>query len=141
MREHRIDGAVLCIDTWLGGLEHLLWENEWNIRPFCRHGYPTLFYQFLANVMREGLQDFIVPLPTTSLIGARWMRKKGLVADVIYIDGSHDEEDVYNDLKEFWRVLRPGGVMCGDDFSIVWYSVICAVNRFAKECALWAIGH
>ncbi len=133
MRRQKIDGAVLCIDTWLGGLEHLLWENEWSIRPYYRHGYPMLYYQFLANVMREGLQDYIVPLPAASLIGARWMKRKKLLADVVYIDGSHEEEDVYNDLREYWPALRRGGIICGDDFTPAWYGIICAVNRFLKE--------
>src|SRR5437868_5242522 len=45
-RKNNIDGVVICIDTWLGGLEQI---NDtapgWQIRPYYKHGYPTLYYQ------------------------------------------------------------------------------------------------
>ena len=86
--------------------------------------------------MKRGCQDYIVPFPNTSLIGARWFAKQKLQADVIYVDGSHEEDDVYLDLKSYWPILRPGGVLFGDDWNTTWYGVICAVNRFARERSL-----
>jgi len=56
-----------------------------------------------------------------------------LQADMVYLDGSHDEEDVYQDLAHYWKVLRPGGLCFGDDWEAFWYGVICGVNRFVKE--------
>jgi predicted O-methyltransferase YrrM len=67
------------------------------------------------------------------LIAARWFARHQIQADLIYIDASHDEDDVYADLTHYWKLLRPGGIMLGDDWSDHWYGVICAVNRFAKE--------
>jgi len=133
LRTARVDGAVVCVDTWLGGLEHMLDYPGWEIRPYYRNGYPTLYHQFLANVMHRGCQDFIVPFPNTSLIGARWFLRQKIQADLIYIDGSHEEDDVYADLSSYWKVLRPGGVLFGDDWNTTWYGVVCAVNRFARE--------
>jgi len=128
------DGAVICIDTWLGSLEHLTKKVPgWNLGQNFSHGYPTLYFQFLANVLHKGLQDFIVPLPTTSTIGARLLAQYHLQADMVYLDGSHDEEDVYQDLAHYWKVLRPGGLCFGDDWEAFWYGVICGVNRFVKE--------
>jgi hypothetical protein len=135
MKERGIDGAVVCIDTWLGGLDHITRPKsaEWQIKKYWKHGYSTLYYQFLANVMHEGLQDYIVPVPTTSAIGARWLQAQNLVVDIAYIDASHDEDDVYEDMKGYWKTLRNGGIMCGDDWDAAWFGVICAVNRFARE--------
>ena len=65
--------------------------------------------------------------------GARWLRTQGLSADLVYIDASHEEDDVLQDLREYWRVLRLGGLLCGDDWAAAWYGVICAVNAFRKE--------
>ncbi|MGB8075971.1 MAG: hypothetical protein WCF55_24485 [Pseudolabrys sp.] len=31
----------------------------------CKNGRPLLYEQFLTNVVRTGMQDFIVPLPHT----------------------------------------------------------------------------
>lgn len=134
LQEQQLDAVVVCVDTWLGSLEHLTQAVKgWDIRPSLKHGYPTLFYQFLANVVHSGCQDVIVPIPNASITAARWLVKQGIQADLIYIDGSHEEDDVYQDLVHWWRVLRPGGVMFGDDWHAYWYGVICGVNRFAKE--------
>jgi len=134
MRERGIDGAVLCVDTWLGGLDHLVKQTPgWDLGPYTRNGYPTLYYQFLANVVYAGLQDYIIPLPTTSSIAARWLALQSLQPGLIYIDGSHEEDDVYADLVSYWKVLSLGGIMCGDDWALPWQGVICAVNRFVRE--------
>ena len=55
-------------------------------------------------------------------------------ADVIYIDGSHEEEDVYADLVGYWELVRPGGVLVGDDWN--WDGVRLAATRFAREQGL-----
>jgi len=134
LKEQGIDGAVICIDTWLGSLEHLTGKIAgWDLGENLSHGYSTLYFQFLANVMHKRLQDYIVPVPATSTIGARLLSHHGLQADLVYIDGSHEEEDVYQDVDHYWRILRPGGLMLGDDWDAYWHGVICGVNRFVKE--------
>jgi hypothetical protein len=135
LKKNNVDGAVVCIDTWLGSLEHLMGMEHpyWSMSRFRQHGYPTLYYQFLANVKHRGLQDYIIPLPNTSTIGARWLLSQKIQADLIYIDASHDELDVYLDLVNYWKVLKPGGVMLGDDMCADWPGVISAVSRFVKE--------
>jgi tetratricopeptide (TPR) repeat protein len=134
MRNLGIDGAVICVDTWLGGLEHILNTDPiWGLSRYYRQGYPTIYYQFLANVMQRGLQDYIVPFPNTSNIAARWLIKNNIGADLIFIDGSHDEEDVKQDLANYWKVLKPGGVIFGDDYHSDWSGVVNAVDWFAQE--------
>jgi predicted O-methyltransferase YrrM len=134
LREQEGDAAVICVDTWLGSLEHLDGScRGWDIRPYISHGYPWLYHQFLANVMHSHCHDCIVPLPNTSANAARWLERHHIVADLIYVDASHDEDQVYQDLSSFWNVLRPGGILFGDDWHAHWYGVICAVNRFARE--------
>src|SRR4030042_6630537 len=91
-----------------------------------------LYFQFLANVMLQGVQDYIVPFPNTSLIAARWFLREGIQADLVNVDGSHDEADVYQDLLYYWRILKPGGVIIGDDYHSDWMGVVEAVNRFAQ---------
>jgi len=137
LKELGVDGAVVCIDTWLGSVEH--WNGgtspEWDIRPMLKHGYPTLYYQFLANVVHAGVQDIVVPVPNTSDNAAKWLAGR-VTADLIYVDASHEEEDVYRDVCNYWQLLRPGGVLCGDDWHAYWHGVICGVNRFVKENGL-----
>ena len=136
LKKQNRDAAIICVDTWLGGIEHftnLKNHKAWGINKYKKHGYPNLYYQFLSNVMRTGMQDYIVPLPTTSNIGAQWLKLNKVKADLIFIDASHEEEDVYQDLSNYWDLLKDGGVIFGDDWHSQWYGVICAVNRFAKD--------
>ena len=127
---------ILCIDTWLGALE--FWTDHDDPERYkslaLRHGYPTVYYQFLANVVHRGHQARIIPFPQTSTTGALWLRWFDLRAELIYIDGSHEEEDVYADLIAYWEVLAPGGTIFGDDY--VWDSVRLAVERFSRELRL-----
>lgn len=133
LEEAKLPGTVLCIDTWLGALE--FWtdltdpERYGSLRH--EHGWPTVYFQFLANVCHRHLQHRIVPFPQTSATGALWLRHYGLRGDLIYIDGSHEEEDVYQDVLDYWEVLAPGGTLFGDDWS--WDGVRLAVERFARE--------
>jgi len=109
--------TIVCIDTWLGAVE--FWDDQQDDERYqslrLRHGYPRVYYTFLANVVRAGHQDTIIPFPTTSLIGARWLAKRQVQADLIYLDASHDEDDVLADMRAYWPLLRPGGVLFGDD--------------------------
>lgn len=135
LKAKNIDGAIICIDTWLGGLDNISDDPVSGISKYRKHGYPTLYYQFLANVVHQEMQDYIIPFPTTSTIGAKYLAKFQLQADLIYIDGSHEEDDVYTDLNYYWKLLKPHGIMIGDDWNAgeIWYGVICGVNRFVKE--------
>jgi hypothetical protein len=138
LRAQGADAAVVCVDTWLGSVEH--WEGSvggWDIRPHLRHGYPTLYYRFLANVLHAGCADLVVPVPNTSANAARWLTRQGVTADLVYVDASHEEDDVYRDLVDYWKLVRPGGALAGDDFAARWFGVICAVNRFVREHHLW----
>jgi hypothetical protein len=128
-----LDAEILCVDTWLGALE--MWTDlDDPLRHGAlglRHGYPTLYYRFLANVCRAGHQGRITPLPLPSVTAAQWFALHGVKAEMIYIDASHEEEDVYQDLVSYWDLVRAGGVLFGDDWG--WDGVRLAVQRFAGE--------
>lgn len=132
-RELKLGTKIICVDTWLGALE--FWLNLEDAERYgslqLKHGYPSVYYQFLANVCRRGFQDLIIPFPQTSATAALWFRCHGVQAELIYIDGSHEEEDVYGDLCDYWGLVAPGGSLFGDDYS--WDGVRLAVNRFARE--------
>jgi hypothetical protein len=138
LKELGLHAQILCVDTWLGALE--FWgdkEDPLRYRALrLKHGYPTVYYQFLANVVKTGFQDTIVPFPETSEIAVRWLRKRGVSPELIYIDGSHEEEDVFRDLCGYWQILAPGGVLFGDDYDEYWPSVRSAVRRFSQVIGL-----
>lgn len=124
---------ILCVDTWLGALE--FWTDQNDPERYSslrlRNGYPNVYYQFLANVCHKGFQDRIVPFPQTASIASLWLRYYGMKPEMIYIDASHEEEDVYQDLCNYWGLVNANGVLFGDDYS--WDGVRLAVDRFAAE--------
>lgn len=133
--------TIVCVDTWIGSLE--MWENQSDETRYgslgLKHGYPQLYYQFLANVIRAGHSNRIVPFPQTSAIAARWLAKRGVVADLIYLDASHDYQDVLDDMRSYWPLVRPGGILFGDD-RCSFLDVERALTTFCSENGLKAEG-
>lgn len=138
LQRERLDAVVVCVDTWLA--EQVLWNNpRW--RPVLRHvnGRPEFYKVWMANALASGLWPYLCPLPMPSANGARYLKSRGVVADLVYIDASHDEGDVIRDLDLYWDlVLRPGGVMLVDDYqnSPDFAGVVHDVDRFARERGL-----
>ena len=112
--ELNLGTTIICVDTWLGAYEFIGAGGERDLMP-C-YGYPQVYYQFLVNVIREGHAERIIPFPQTSLIAGRWLWHHDIRADLIYLDGSHDYNDVRADIDTYWPLLRRGGVLLGDDF-------------------------
>jgi predicted O-methyltransferase YrrM len=54
--------------------------------------------------------------------------KLDIKADFIFIDGSHEENDVYFDLYYYYQLLKEGGYLWGDDWP--WEAVKSDVNKF-----------
>ena len=72
----------------------------------------------------------------TSISAGELLAAYNVTADLIYIDAAHGEYEVYGDLTHYWPLVRPGGIMFGDDYYTTWHGVIKAVNRFAYEHSL-----
>jgi len=52
--------------------------------------------------------------------------------DFVYIDASHDYKDVLADLECWYAKVKPGGVLAGHDYCLVWDEVKLAVDEFVK---------
>jgi|SRR3990167_8828368 len=96
------------------------------IKPFLDHGW-FFFEQFLSNVIHQKQEDKIIPIRMDSYNASFFLDKK---ADLIYIDASHDEKNVFLDIYLYYPKLKEGGIMCGDDWA--WGSVRNPVRKFAK---------
>jgi predicted O-methyltransferase YrrM len=128
-----LPGRIVCVDTWLGGVEHMLGNVENGNWLRRRWGWPHLYETFLANVLHGGVARRIVPVPQTSHIAARLLGHLGIRPNLIYLDASHDFMDVAIDLQLYWDLLAPGGVLVGDDYTIHWPGVIAAAKRHARD--------
>ena len=81
-----------------------------------------------------GHAERVVPLPQTSDNAAVILRKLRLRPDLIHIDAAHEYEPVRRDLENYWALLRPGGILIGDDYP--WPGVKRAADEFAAAQGL-----
>lgn len=121
------DLFVYCVDTWQGGIDHLLSDLPHDRLP-RRNGASTLYEQFLWNCLKANVSSLIRPLPMPSSIAAKLLAAHEIVADFVYVDGDHTHDGCFADLVAYWALLRPGGVLFGDDVNFP--GVHSAVARF-----------
>jgi hypothetical protein len=132
MRNAGMDGCILAVDTFLGSPEH--WNPD---GLFSRsHGMPDLYTIFLSNVVNAGLQDYVVPMPQTSVTAAMILKKFNIKARMVHIDAAHEYEEVLRDAREYWDIIEPGGWLVGDDYHKVWPGVIRAAGEFSAAMGI-----
>jgi len=121
---------IVTVDTWLGAPE--FWDNQDDRERDLMfvNGYPSVFYTFTKNVKSLGISEYIYPLPISSTQGAEVLKKHNFLADIIYIDASHEYEPVKSDIEAYWKLLKPGGIMIGDDYD--WPGVKKAVDEIGN---------
>lgn len=115
MLKYYDDFEILCIDTFLGSVEHWV-DQQGSLFGGIKNGRPMVYEQFLSNVVHFQLTDYITPLPIDSINGSEILAKLGVQPDLIYIDAAHDYVSVRNDLTNYATCLRPGGYLLGDDW-------------------------
>ena len=123
------DSHLFAIDTWRGSIEH-----EQN--PEWKSFLPTLFQQFLSNVKHKGLTHIIIPIRMDSLEAAQAL---DVAPQLVYIDASHDEESVFNDIINWYPKIAQGGICCGDDWQ--WAAVCKGVERAARALDIKTVHH
>lgn len=62
--------------------------------------------------------------------------------DLVYLDAGHDFDDVMRDISAWRSKVRPGGILCGHDYSAAFPGVIRAVleefgSDFTKDGRIW----
>lgn len=118
------NGKVFCVDHWQGSDEHF---DSTEVKDWL----PTLFQQFLSNIIHARLTHKVVPVRMDSLTAAEKFKKLDIVLDLVYLDGAHDYRAVYKDLRAWYPYVKGKGILCGDDWNIG--DVQQAVIRFSKE--------
>lgn len=130
LRKLHLKSRIFCIDTWLGAIE--FWTNSADSADhdlMLKNGFPQVYLQFLSNVIHHQLEDYIIPVPNTSNTSYKILQHLNIHADLIYIDASHEYEDVKQDINNYKNLLTTGGVLFGDDYSPIFPGVIKAVNE------------
>jgi len=112
------DIEFFCVDTWQGSVEH---EGMKEL--------PLLYDIFLENMLP--VQEHYFPLKMTSLEAAKKFKDKSL--DFVFIDASHEYEDVKNDILAWYPKVKEGGVIAGHDFYIDEYDWFPGVKKAVQE--------
>ncbi len=98
------DARLYCLDTFEGGIEHTA-EQRQSIEQRFRH-----------NIALTGKAQQVETLVGRSDNGLVQLLSRGVQADFIYVDGSHQAADVLTDAVLAWKLLKPGGLLVFDDY-------------------------
>lgn len=105
-----------CVDTW----------EDWRLpEDEVKKESRRVREQFLSNLAKLGITDKIKVIEDDSKNILQYLPKGTL--DMIYIDGSHKEEEVYLDMRHSYSLLKLGGHIVGDDWG--WNSVSKGIMR------------
>ena len=121
--------SLLCIDTWSGDVAMTLGQI-YPVEMGKRNGMPTLYHQWLLNVIQSNLTGQVLPLMAPSLMGARVLDYLRISIDVLYLDSAHEQRETFMELTAYWPLIKPGGVLLGDDFN--WRAVSHDVQLFVR---------
>lgn len=137
IKKNKLQTKLYCVDTWLGSLEFIdktigLLDDKKHADERdleLKNGYPQIYYQFLSNVIHTNNKEIIIPVPNTSAIASRYFENNKIKAELTFIDGSHDREDVYSDLHNYYPLTSK--VLFGDDYH--WNGVKYALEDFCRD--------
>ena len=100
---------VIAIDTFEGA-------SDLNDCKAVKKRLPTLFEQFKFNMRELGIEDKVevYKMRSERAFYEFWEDCVDEV-DMVYIDGSHDYEDVWFDINNWQEMAKK--VICGDDYT------------------------
>jgi len=112
------DIEFFCVDTWEGSVEHEGMEE-----------LSKLYDIFIDNMRPVG--EYYFPLKMTSLEAVEKFKDESL--DFVFIDASHEYEDVRDDIIAWYPKVKPGGIIAGHDYYHDEYDWFPGVKRAVNE--------
>lgn len=137
------EAIVLCVDTWQGDINMRL-MNDFQGFMSLSNGHPSLYRKFLQRVVEFHAEDTIFPFPIASLVGARLLALTKWTVDMIYLDSAHETGETFAEMVLYFKLLRPGGLMMGDDydeFPAVKHDVDLFVKYFTDKLTFHKVCH
>lgn len=113
------NSTVVAVDTWEGSKDHFKTAD-------CYERLPTLYAQFLYNCWEY--RDRLIPVRRMSKEALPELAEVGLDPDFIWVDGSHEPEDILFDFT-YSREHFPNASICGDDWDWVAAVLMGVVQR------------
>lgn len=109
-------GSITCVDAWQPFFDRNLHKDEVYVAMEQALGSDVAYNIFLHNISTvpqqirrqhfRGVSDNILPLLRDNYF------------DVVFVDADHTYEPVKKDIALSMRLVRDGGVICGDDLNL-----------------------
>jgi len=124
-----------------------------NVKLYCVDPYKS--YEEIGKIYPQELMDSIYKNAKERLavFNCKLIKKTSMEAlgdfednslDFVFIDGNHKYKYTLEDITEWTKKVRPGGVVCGHDYQKIHdFGVIEAVNKYVKDNNInpWFILH
>jgi predicted O-methyltransferase YrrM/GR25 family glycosyltransferase involved in LPS biosynthesis len=107
-----------CVDIWESSLEY---EN---------HEETSMLYEIFLNNMKP-VESYYTPLKMKSLDAVSRFEDHSL--DFVFIDASHEYEDVKADIIAWLPKIKPGGILAGHDYYIGDFDYHPGVKKAVNE--------
>lgn len=114
------NGVVMAVDTWEGSKEH---QEE-----LTGKDKNYLYDKFLENM--KDTKALVYPYRGLSVEVAKNFPKQ---VDMVFLDASHDYDNVIADINAWLPLVKQGGILCGHDYAAPWWGVIKAVTESFKK--------
>lgn len=124
VRESGKPVEIYGVDTWAGSIN----EQEHQDYVTKLGGPDKLFEEFQKHMALANLNTSVVPLRMASIEASKTFEDKSL--DFVFIDASHDYENVKADIQAWLPKVKMGGVLAGHDWA--WPDVNKAVIEVLK---------
>ena len=111
-----LSGSVHCVDIWKPyfDLEANTAEIYEKMNRAADNG--VIFQEFRRNIAVAGVDDVVVITKGNSREVLPGLAEASY--EIIFLDGSHLYADIYHDIVQAKRLVKDGGIVCGDDFEL-----------------------
>jgi len=109
---------LYCVDTWEGSVEHKDYDN-----------INSLYDVFIENM--KPVEKYYFPLKISSVDASKKFKDKSL--DFVFLDASHEYEDVKNDIIKWLPKVKPGGILAGHDYYVDGHDWFPGVKQAVNE--------
>jgi predicted O-methyltransferase YrrM len=124
-------GAEIGVKT--GRYSEILCQNIPGLKLVCIDTWPTGRIHTIAKKKLKAYDTTLIK--TTSMEAAKLVPDESL--DFVFIDADHKYESVRDDIREWTKKVRKGGIVSGHDYFVFFYThnrgVIDAVDEYVKK--------
>lgn len=112
---------VIAIDPWAPIANTDESYKDWD--------YQKITEDFWANVGMNESRLKMLRMTSEEAAGDYYRNLQGWPFDLVFIDAGHDYENALADIRDWWPLVREGGILCGHDYQHTFPGVMRAVAK------------